>query len=124
MSSTTTEARHHTDAALAEVGRLAAEASHRSVEGARATVEIMRGLFDESTDISRRLFDIWVRSGEATLQATFDIQNATFATSLALFESVTSTQSALLKQWQSAAHDAQQASLDAVRAQVRATSRL
>ena len=123
MPSTTPEARD-TQSAVAEASRLAAEASRRSAEGARATVEVMRGLLDDSTEISRTFFDLWAKSGEASLQAVFELQNAAFATSLSLFETAGATQRTLIEQWQAAAHEAQQATLDVFRAQVRATTRL
>src|ERR671932_2051218 len=122
MPSTTPEARE-TQTAVAQASRLAAEASRHSTEGARATIEVMRGLLDDSAEISRKFFDIWARSGEASLQAAFELQNASFATSLSLFETAGTTQRALIEQWQVVAHEAQQATLDAFRAQVRATTR-
>ena len=123
MPSSTPEARD-TQSAVAEASRLAVEASRRSAEGARATVEVMRGLLDDSAEISRKFFDVWAKTGEASLQAGFELQNAAFTTSLSLFETAATTQRALIEQWQTAAHEAQQATLDAFHAQVRASTRL
>jgi len=63
-------------------------------------------------------------TAEATVKATFEFQNASLAAGVALLEAATTSQRTVIKQWDTAAHSAQQAALEAFRAQVRATSRL
>jgi hypothetical protein len=55
---------------------------------------------------------------------TFELQNASLGASLALLETGVASQRNALEQFDTAARQAQQAALDAFRAQVRAASRL
>ena len=119
-----TETREPQHSAVTEAARITAETSRRTAEGARAAVEATRGFLDDSTEVSRKFFDAWVPGAEATLNATFELQNASLAAGLALLEAASTSQKAVLHQWTTAAKEAQQAALEAFRAQVRATSRL
>ena len=119
-----TETREPQHSAVTEAARITAETSRRTAEGARAAVEATRGFLDDSTEVSRKFFDAWVPGAEATLNATFELQNASLAAGLALLEAASTSQKAVLQQWTTAAKEAQQAALEAFRAQVRATSRL
>jgi hypothetical protein len=99
------------------------EASRRAAEGARVAAEATRGLVGDSADVSRKLFDAWVEGAEAALRASFELQNAGLNASLSLLESTAAAERAALQQWDAAAHQAQQAALEAFRAQVRAAQR-
>jgi prophage DNA circulation protein len=123
MPSTTADARDAVTP-VAEATRFVAETSRRSAEGARAAVEATRAFFDDTVEVRRKLFDTWANNAEATLQATFELQNASLATGLALLDTAASAQRTVAKQWETAAHQAQQAGLDAFRDQVRAAARL
>jgi len=73
---------------------------------------------------SDRRSTAWVAGAEATFKGTFELQNASLAAGVALLEAAISSQQAVLQQWTTGAKEAQQAALEAFRAQVRATSRL
>jgi prophage DNA circulation protein len=111
-------------APIAEATRLVAETSRRSAEGARAAVEATRAFLDDTDEVRRKFFDAWATTAEASLQASFEVQNAALASGLALFESAVSNQRTALTQWHAAAQQTQQAHLEAFRAQLRATARL
>jgi hypothetical protein len=110
--------------AVTEAARITAVTSRRTAEGARAAVEATRGFLDDSTEVSRKLFDAWVAGGEATLKASFALQNASLSAGVALLEAASTSQKAIVQQWDTAAHGAQHAALETFRAQVRASSRL
>jgi len=119
-----TETREPQHSAVTEAARITAESSRRTAEGARAAVSASRELMDDAAQVSRKVFDAWVSGAEATLNATFELQNASLAAGVALLESASTSQLTVLKQWDTAAHEAQQAALQAFRAQVRAINRL
>ena len=70
------------------------------------------------------MFDAWSAGAEATLKASFELQNASLSAGSALLEAATTSQRAVIQRWDTAAHGAQQAALEAFLAHVRATSRL
>ena len=119
-----TDTREPQHSAVTEAARITAESSRRTAEGARAAVEATRDLMDDATKVSRRLFDAWVTGAEATLKATFELQNASLSAGAGFVEASSKSQLTTLKQWETAAREAQQAALQAFGAQVRATSRL
>jgi hypothetical protein len=119
-----TDTREPQHSAVTEAARITAETSRRTVDGAKAAVEATRGLLDDSTEASRKLFDAWTAGAEATLKATFELQNASLSAGSALLEAASTSQRTVVQQWDTAAHGAQQAALEAFRAQVRAISRL
>ncbi len=119
-----TETREPQHSAVTEAARITAETSRRTAEGAKAAVEATRGFLDDSTEVSRKLFDAWVAGAEATLKGTFELQNASLSAGVALLEAGSNSQKAVLQQWNTAAKEAQHAALEAFRAQVRASSRL
>jgi hypothetical protein len=94
-----------------------AEARRRTAAGARAAAE-------GTADLSRKLFDAWVEGAEAALRASFELQNASLSAGLSLLEATAATERTALQQWDAAAHQAQQAALEAFRAQVRAARRV
>ena len=110
-----TDTREPQHSAVTEAARITAETSRRTVDSARAAVEATRGLLDDSTEFSRKLFDAWTAGAEATLQAAFELQNASVAAGGAFLEAATTSQRAVVQQWDTAAHGAQQATLEAFR---------
>ena len=119
-----TDTREPQHSAVTEAARITAETSRRTAEGAKAAVEATRGFLDDSTEVSRELFDAWVAGAEATLKGTFELQNASLSAGVALLEAGSTSQKAVLQQWNTAAKEAQHAALEAFRVQVRASSRL
>jgi hypothetical protein len=109
---------------VTEATRLVAETARRSAEGARTAVEATRAFLDDTAEVRRKLFDVWATNAEATLKANYELQNAAFATGLALFDTAATSQRTVVQQWEAAAHQVQQAGLEAFRAQIRASARL
>jgi hypothetical protein len=79
----------------------------------RVAAEAARGLLDDSSEVGRKLFNAWVTGAEATLKATFELQNASLAAGRSL-----------LQQWDCVAQQAQEATLDAFHAQARPATRV
>ena len=74
-------------------------------------------------DAARGIFDAWAAGAEATLKASFEVQNAGLAAGLALLDATSTSQRAAFQEWNVAAQRAQAAALEAFQAQVRATER-
>src|SRR5579859_1178657 len=55
-----TDTREPQHSAVTEAARITAETSRRTAEGARAAVEATRGFLDDSSEVSRKLFDACV----------------------------------------------------------------
>jgi hypothetical protein len=72
---------------------------------------------------ARGIFDAWVAGAEATLKASFEVHNAGLAAGLAMLDATSTSQRAALQEWNKAAQRAQEAALQAFKAQVRATER-
>ena len=115
-----TEPQH---AAVTEAARIAAESSRRTVEGAKAAVEVTRDLIDTVTEVSHKVFTTWVAGIEAGVKATFEVQNAGAAAGLAWFDAASNSERAVFKEWD-AAREVQKAALEAFQAQTRAAARL
>ena len=73
-------------AAVDEAVRIAAESSRRTVDTAQAAIAAGRRSMDFANQANRDLFAVWTAAAEASLQTTFDVQNAALANSQALFE--------------------------------------
>lgn len=65
------------------------------------------------SESSRPLFNSWLQGAEATLQASFELQNA-------LLDAASTSSRTIYQEWGTAARRAQSAALDAFRAQVHA----
>jgi hypothetical protein len=111
-------------AAVTEAARIAAESSRRTVEDAKAAVEVTRDLIDTVTEVSRKVFTTWVAGTEASVKATFEVQNAGAVAGLAWFDAASNSERAVLKEWDAAAREVQKAALEAFQAQTRAAARL
>jgi hypothetical protein len=85
----------------------------------------VRVVDDEMRDVPRdgqTLGELVMRGN--IVMATFELQNAGLAAAVALFEATTTSERALLKEWDAHARKVQKASLEAFQAQVRAAARL
>jgi hypothetical protein len=72
-------------------------------------------------EAGRKLFEVWANGVDATLKATFDVENAALEAGISVLEATGSADQALLRQWAEAARQAQAAALEAFRANLRAT---
>jgi hypothetical protein len=130
MSTTTSELPETAAAAVTEATRIAAQAARRNTETAKASIEAARSYVDDSTEVGRDLLGTWSTTGEATLKAAFDAQNAAIDAGLGLFDLgvkgnrqaveqfstlVKRTQQATLESWHTAAKAAAQATEPAKR---------
>ncbi len=95
-----------------EQARAVGEASQRTVEAATAAT---RQTTEQGLQVSRQVFDAWATGAEATLRATFEMQNAT----LAAGRSVAGANQTALEQLETAIRQAQVAMLQAFQANVR-----
>jgi hypothetical protein len=77
-----------------------------------------------ATNPGRKVFDAWVSGVEATLKATFDAENAALDAGLAVLDAAASTDRAGLEEWAKVARQAQDAALEAFRANLRATRQM
>ena len=75
------------------------------------------------SESTRALLTSWLEGAEATLQASFELQNASLAAGLALLDAAATSSRTIYQEWDAAARRAQSAALDAFRAQVRAPER-
>ena len=89
--------------------------SERAREATRQGVE-------QSYTISRQVLDAWTTSTEATLKASFDLQNAAIAAGRSLLGPADNYNQALYKQWADTVGLAQKATLDALNATKRLTN--
>ena len=130
MSTTTSELPESAAAAVTEATRIAAQAARRNTETAKASIEAARSYVDDSTALGRELLGTWSTTGEATLKAAFDAQNAAIDAGLGLFDLglkgnrqaveqfsalVKRTQQATIESWQTAVKAAEKATESAKR---------
>src|SRR6476660_8177548 len=76
---------------------------------------------EQSYVLSKQVLDAWATSTEATLKASFDLQNAAISVGRSLMGPVDNPNQGLYKQWTDAVLLAQQATLDALNATRRLT---
>ena len=76
---------------------------------------------EQSYALSKQILDAWATGAEATLKASFDLQNAAIAAGRTLMGPADSPNQALYTQWNDAVRLAQQATLDALNATRRLT---
>jgi hypothetical protein len=112
MQATANEARRDTTETLNEATRTAAETSRRTIEHLQAATQAGRGWLEESSQLNRRLFGAWLTGLEATLKASFEMQNAALTASIPIFDTAAHQMVTLARQ-------AQEATLDALRVNVR-----
>jgi hypothetical protein len=62
------------------------------------------------------VFDSWVTGAEATLKASFELQNASLAAGLAVLDAASASQRSVYQEWDGSARRAQTAALDAFHA--------
>jgi hypothetical protein len=75
-------------------------------------------------DASRRIFDAWATGVEATLKATFDAETAALQAGMSVLEATAAADRSALQQWADVARQAQDAAIEAFRANLRATQRI
>ncbi len=92
-----------------EQARAVGEASRQTVQ---AATEATRQTTEQGMQLSRQLFEAWATGAEATLRATFEMQNATLAAGR-------SVAGATLEQLDTAIRQAQESILQAFQANVR-----
>ncbi len=107
-----------------EAVRATVEASHRTIQSTQETARFSRELFEQSTEASRKLFAAYTTGVTAAIKATFEVQNAVLSVGLSLFESATTSNRELAQQLAQATRQAQQATLDAWQAGIRAADKL
>jgi len=92
-------------------------------EAGRAAADMTRGALDAASETSRNVFSAWAAGTDATLKATFDAQNAALDASIAMLQTTSGTSREALDKWTELARKAQQAALEAFRANVQATEK-
>ena len=78
--------------------------------------EAARKGVEQSYTLSKQILDAWVASSEATLKASFDLQNTAIATGRSLLGPADNYSQAIYKQWADTIGLAQKATLDALEA--------
>jgi hypothetical protein len=99
-----------------------AEAQQRPHERAQPAVEHgTREALEQARVLQRELAERWRASTEATLRATFDIQNAAIQSGLSLVETGATAQREALERWAEATRRAQEQVLAAWQAAAQAS---
>ena len=98
-----------------------AETARRFTENA---AEVARFSAGQGAKINRQVMDAWAASTDATLQATFELQNAAIAAGRTVLEATGNGNLALFQQWADVVRQAQQATLDAWQASKEATEKM
>src|SRR5262249_41532770 len=75
--------------------------------------EAARYSAEQGTRINRQVLDAWTANTEATLKATFELQNAAIAAGRAMIEATGAGNMAFIQQWADVVLQAQQTTLDA-----------
>jgi hypothetical protein len=75
---------------------------------------------DQANEAGRKLFDAWASGVEASLRASFEMQNAALSTGRAVMDASTDSSRNVVQQWTEATREAQQATLDVWQAGFRA----
>jgi hypothetical protein len=123
MQATTNDLRREATETINGATRTAAETSRRTLEGMQAATQAGRSYLEESSQWSRKLLDAWASGVEASLKAGFDVQNATltarFAVGITVLDTATNSTRSASQQWVAVARQAQEATLDAFRSNVR-----
>ncbi len=91
---------------------------------AETTMQTARVGLQQSAQASRQVLDAWAAGTEATLKATFELQNAAIATGRALFGGAEHGEPEAIQHMADVVQQAQQATLDAWQASLNAAARL
>jgi hypothetical protein len=83
--------------------------------------EATRQGIEQSYTLNKKMLDAWTTSTEATLKASFDLQNAAIAAGKSLMEPADNYYVALYNQWADTVRVAQKATSDALNATRRLT---
>jgi len=102
----------------------AEQATEAARQLAETTVEAVRVGLPQSGQVSRQVLDVWAAGTEATLKATFELQNAAIATGRALFGGAEHGELEAIRQMADVVQQAQRATLDAWQASLNAAARL
>src|SRR5712691_7677178 len=111
MANPSTATPHAASAVVDEAVRITAEGSRRTTENAQAAVAAGRRYFDQANQLNRDLFALWTASAEASLQTSFEVQNAAFASGQAFLESYASISKDAYRRWANVARQAQVATI-------------
>jgi hypothetical protein len=107
-----------------EAVRATVEASRRTVHSTQEAARYSRDLLEQSTEANRKLFAAYTTGMTAGLKATFAVHNAALSAGASLLESAASSNRELAKQFTETAQQAQEATLEAWQAGVRAADKL
>lgn len=113
MANTSTATPHTASAVVDEAVRITAQGSRRTTENAQAALAASRRYLDQANQMNRDLFALWTASAQASLQTSFDVQNAAFASGQAFLESSATISKDALLRWADVASQAQAATLKA-----------
>ena len=93
-------------------------------ETAEAATRALREAMQQGSQVSQQVFDAWARSAEASLRATFELQNATLATGRSIVQSMGALNQSMIEQVAEAVRQAQELTMRAFEANVRQAQNL
>jgi len=99
----------------------AAETARRFTENAADATRLGA---EQGLRINRQMIDAWATNTEATLKATFELQNAAIAAGRTVLEATGTGNMAYMEQWADVVRRAQQATLDAWQVNKQAAKKL
>lgn len=122
MATTTNILPESATAAVAEATRIATQAASRSTESARASAEVARKYFDETTALGRDLFGTWSAQSEVAIKAAFEAQNAAVEAGVGFFDRGVKGNREAIEQLTELIRRTQQATLESWQATVKAVT--
>jgi hypothetical protein len=118
------DATKDTASTVNEAARATAEATRRTMQSSQEAVRISRDIFEGSTEAGRKMFQAYTTAVTAGMKAAFEVQNAALATRLQVLDVADTNYRGLVNQVNETVRLAQEATLEAWQAGIRAGERL